>query len=191
MKLNDEQRKMVEQNHNLIYSAMRNYGIFDENFDEYYGAAAIGLCKAVLNYNSRTNNTLSTFAYACINNELYSQIRASNTESNKLNNNALSYNATYITPSGDETSGEEFMLVQKNFEKNLVFKLLFQDTIRILDNKEREIVLLRVDGHTYQEIAQHYGISRQAISNKMKKIQAKILNKMEKEGYINENFGHA
>ena len=184
MKLNDEQRKIVEQNHNLIYSAMRNYGIFDENFDDYYGAAAIGLCKAVLNYDSRTNNTLSTFAYACINNELYSQIRMKNTESNKLNDNALSYNATYMTPSGEETSGEEFMLVQKNFEKNLVFKLLFQDTIRILDNKERAMILLRANGHTYQEIANYYGVSRQAIQTKMKKIQDKLLLRLDRKSVV-------
>ena len=46
LKLNDEQRKLVEQNHNLIYSAMTKCGIRRQDFDDYYGFAAIGLCKA-------------------------------------------------------------------------------------------------------------------------------------------------
>lgn len=154
---------------------MRNYGIRDEEFDDYYSAAAIGLCKAVLNYDESTKNKLSTLAYVCINNELYSQIRAKYTKTNKLNDNTISYNATYTNESGAEMSGEEFMLIQENFEKNLVFRLLFQDAIRTLNNKEREFILLRANGHTHQEIANHYGVSRQAISNKMKKIQEKLL----------------
>ena len=43
LKLNDEQRKLVEQNHNLIYSAMTKCGIRRQDFDDYYGFAAIGL----------------------------------------------------------------------------------------------------------------------------------------------------
>ena len=34
LKLNDEQRKLVEQNHNLIYSAMTKCGIRRQDFDD-------------------------------------------------------------------------------------------------------------------------------------------------------------
>ena len=50
LKLNDEQRKLVEQNHNLIYSAMTKCGIRRQDFDDYYGFASIGLCKAAIDY---------------------------------------------------------------------------------------------------------------------------------------------
>ena len=45
IQLNDEQRKLVADNHNLIYQYL-----IDNNLpqDEYYDIAAIGLCKAAL-----------------------------------------------------------------------------------------------------------------------------------------------
>ena len=44
LKLNDEQRKLVEQNHNLIYSAMTKCGIRRQDFDDFYGFADTGFC---------------------------------------------------------------------------------------------------------------------------------------------------
>lgn len=70
MKLNDEQRKLVEQNHNLIYSAMRKFGIRRQDFDDYYGFAAIGLCKAAIDYDKTRSKSFSTYAYLCIQNEI-------------------------------------------------------------------------------------------------------------------------
>ena len=49
IQLNDEQRKLVADNHNLIYQYL-----IDNNLpqDEYYDIAAIGLCKAALKYDT-------------------------------------------------------------------------------------------------------------------------------------------
>lgn len=47
MKLSDEQVKLVEENHNLIYSFLSS-----NNFlaDDYYDLAAIALCETALHY---------------------------------------------------------------------------------------------------------------------------------------------
>ena len=70
LKLNDEQRKLVEQNHNLIYSAMTKCGIRRQDFDDYYGFAAIGLCKAAIDYDKTRCISFSTYAYLCIEYEI-------------------------------------------------------------------------------------------------------------------------
>ena len=48
--MTEEQRKLVEDNHNLIYSFLQKYHL---TIDEYYGLAAIGLCKAGKTYNGQ------------------------------------------------------------------------------------------------------------------------------------------
>lgn len=47
--MNDEQRKLVENNHNLIYAILHKYNL---PIDEYYDVAAIGLCKAAITFDA-------------------------------------------------------------------------------------------------------------------------------------------
>ena len=62
IQITEEQRKLVEENHNLIYSFLQKYNLA---IDEYYGLASIGLCKAGKTYNGDKSN-FSTYAYKCM-----------------------------------------------------------------------------------------------------------------------------
>lgn len=66
IQLNDEQRKLVADNHNLIYQYL-----IDNNLpqDEYYDIAAIGLCKAALKYDT-SKGAFSTYVYKAIKNNI-------------------------------------------------------------------------------------------------------------------------
>lgn len=174
MRLNDKQRKLVEQNHNLIYSAMRKFGIRNEKFDDYYGVAAIGLCKAIVYYNPDKQTALSTLVYSCIKNELYDQFDSERSKSMQFNKMVLPYdNVTDL--SEDSKSAEEFLLVENNFEENLISTLLFEKIIRTLNNNQQKLVRLRLNGYTYSEIAKMQGVSRQAIQDRIHTIQKKII----------------
>ena len=63
MKLNDEQRKLVADNHNLIYQYL-----IDNNLpqDEYYDIAAIGVCKAAMGYDASKGINFSTCVHKLI-----------------------------------------------------------------------------------------------------------------------------
>ena len=67
-KLTDDQRKLVEKNHNLIYTFARKYKI---NLDEYYGLLAIGLCIAARIYDPNKGLAFSTLAYQCMRNQYF------------------------------------------------------------------------------------------------------------------------
>lgn len=58
--LTQEQQKLVEDNHNLIYSILRKMNLSD---DEFYGIAAIGLCKAAMSYGKSNKVVFSTYAH--------------------------------------------------------------------------------------------------------------------------------
>lgn len=178
MKLNDEQRKLVEQNHNLIYSAMRKFGIHRQDFDDYYGFAAIGLCKAAIDYDETRSKSFSTYAYLCIQNEIMVYNKYRFRQRRKGDMNTISYN--HMLDDWDEDKNENSFLLkdEENFEKNIIFKLNFQDKCYTLNNKDRMIVDLKSKGYTYQEIAKMFGTSFQAIQQKIKRMRSTTFSRL-------------
>ena len=85
--MTDEQRKMAEQNHNLIYGFLNNNNLDEE---EYYGMAAIGLCKAVMSYDHKRGK-LSTLANKCMKNEIIRYIKYINGKTKIPSKNIISY----------------------------------------------------------------------------------------------------
>lgn len=69
--LTPQQQKLVEDNHNLIYSLAYKKNI---NLDEFYGDLAIGLCKAALAFDENRGK-FSTLAYTSMYNEYKIRLR--------------------------------------------------------------------------------------------------------------------
>ena len=65
MRMTDEQRKLVEDNHNLIYGFLNK----KELTDDYYDIVALGLCKAAMNYDE-SKGRFSTLAFKCMDREI-------------------------------------------------------------------------------------------------------------------------
>ena len=63
--LNEQQKKLVEQNHKLIYYTLKKYKL---NQEEYYDILAIGLCKAAIKFDPERSK-FSTFAMKVMYNE--------------------------------------------------------------------------------------------------------------------------
>lgn len=68
--LNKTQQKLVEDNHNLIYSFMNKNKLSFEAVEDWYGTCAVALCKAALTYNPDRNVKFSVLAYVCMSNEM-------------------------------------------------------------------------------------------------------------------------
>ena len=70
VKLTDEQRKIVEANHDFIDNFLNKY-LYD--IEEFYDLAAIGLCEAVSTYKGKCNrddNYFLNYVEDCIFNEI-------------------------------------------------------------------------------------------------------------------------
>ena len=69
-KLSEEQRKLVEDNYALTYYMLKCLGLSKSPmFDDYQGAAALGLCKAAKTYDPSAGVKFGTYATTCIANE--------------------------------------------------------------------------------------------------------------------------
>jgi RNA polymerase sigma factor, sigma-70 family len=72
IKLTDGQSALVAENHNLIYAFLRKRNLL---CDDFYGVAATGLCKAAGTYDPDRGLAFSTYAYACMANEVRQDMR--------------------------------------------------------------------------------------------------------------------
>lgn len=68
--LTDEERDLVTNNHNLIYSYLNKYNLSDD----YYDLCAIGLCRAAHFYEPERGK-FSSFAFLCMSNAIMQEWR--------------------------------------------------------------------------------------------------------------------
>lgn len=71
--LTPDQRDMVADNHNLIYGVLNKHNLCIE---DWYGCAAVGLCRAAQSYDPGRGFTFSSYAYAVMLNEIRHHLRA-------------------------------------------------------------------------------------------------------------------
>lgn len=68
--MTEEQCKLVEDNYALTYYMLKRLGLSKSPmFDDYQGAAALGLCKAAKTYDPSAGVKFATYATTCIANE--------------------------------------------------------------------------------------------------------------------------
>lgn len=72
IKLNNEQKSLVEENYALIPYMLKQLGLNKDQYsDEYFGALSLGLCKAATVFDSNKGVKFNTFAYKCMTNEVF------------------------------------------------------------------------------------------------------------------------
>lgn len=159
--LTPEQQKLVEQNHNLIYSFAMLRGA---NVDEAYGALATGLCLAARSYSPEKNVSFSTYAYRVMRNELVREWRDSRVRSipDEL---VFSYDATM--PGDDH--GHESSYLDKMDDISMVTRLdtsavEIREFIDTLSEHERDALDALFNSRTASDAADKLHISKQRIS---------------------------
>lgn len=149
MKLTEEQSKMVEDNHNLIYwyAHMKHLDV-----NEWYDILAIELCYAVMKYDP-SKSVLSTYFKLRADGVLYKQYQ----KSKLLKNSGLV--VEYI----DNQHGQADVDIVP-FEDSIIVK-------DIMDGKHGEILRLKATGYTQNEISQMLNISQAQVSRIIKKFR--------------------
>ena len=166
MKLTEEQKKLVEENHNLIYWFAKKYHI---SIEEYYDVLAQGLCMAAYHYDP-SKCSFSTYAYLCMNTEMHVEYRKTLRKSEIPQGNIFHYENAWqlsdLIPTNEKTENK---VIDRISYENLIS--LLND---ILNDKDKEVLSYILNGLTMREIAKIEGTSHQAIHNRMKKIREKV-----------------
>ena len=166
MKLTEEQKKLVEENHNLIYWFAKKYHV---PIEDYYDVLAQGLCMAAYHYDP-SKCSFSTYAYLCMNTEMHVEYRKTLRKSEIPQGNIFHYENAWqlsdLIPTNEKTENK---VIDKISYENLTS--LLND---ILNDKDKEVLSYILNGLTMREIAKIEGTSHQAIHNRMKKIRDKV-----------------
>lgn len=166
--MTDDQKKLVEDNHLLIYKVINDMKLSTECN---YGLAAIGLCKAAINYNPE-KCSFSTFAYKCIKNEIMCDYRSRNKPKRALNENLISYDVPILSQDG----GEKISLLDQiesdvSVEDEAICAVLYNKMLEQLEERDRKILLLFQKGLKQADIAKIIGISQANVSKTKRKIK--------------------
>lgn len=164
--LTSEQKKIVEDNHNLIYFYI-NKNNLDEN--EYYDLLALSLCKAAKKFDP-SKSKFSTFALHCFKMDHLIEIR--NKKAVKRDALVISLSdKIYTSDDGKETELVEII----PGDRDVFDKMILMDIPKLLDDDRLvQICKLSYLGYGQQEIAYMVGVSQSLVSRQLK-IAKKIL----------------
>ena len=180
----DEAARQLLIEHNLrlvVYISKRfeNTGI---NIEDLISIGTIGLIKAVNTFNSGKNIKLATYASRCIENEILMYLRKINAQRTEV---------SFDEPLNTDWDGNELLSsdilgtdadeVYRPLEDDADRQMLME-AIDTLDQREREIILLRFGlpqgrEYTQKEVADLLGISQSYIS----RLEKRIIDRLRKE----------
>ena len=180
----DESARQLLIEHNLrlvVYISKRfeNTGI---NIEDLISIGTIGLIKAVNTFNSGKNIKLATYASRCIENEILMYLRKINSQRTEV---------SFDEPLNTDWDGNELLLSDiLGTEEDEVYrpleddadKQMLMEAIDSLDQREREIILLRFGlpagkEYTQKEVADMLGISQSYIS----RLEKRIIDRLRRE----------
>ena len=185
----EDKNRLAEENMSLVQYVVKRFINTGIDYDELFSVALMGYVKAINSYNpTRVTKQgkpikFSTFAYRCIENEIFYFIRndkkvrektvsLQTTLSTDKNGNNLDLDSTLSTESQGELSLEE------EIAKKEVIGVLLEIINNELTDKERLIITHRfgisAENKTQNELAQMVNMSQANISKLEKNIMDKI-----------------
>lgn len=168
----EEQKRLVEENHNLIYYTLGNYRL---NPEDYYDILAIGLCKAAMNFDPKKSK-FSTFAMKVMYNEFVQYQQRENSEKRKANKNILSLNYKVDDPKNEGHMCEFGDLLTDGREPFMdVIHMYLPD---ILTKKELLACQLSYNGYDQTQIGEKLGVTQSYVSRLLKKARTKLEKEM-------------
>lgn len=153
----DETRlsKFITENHNLIYSFLSRYGF---SVDEYYGAAAEGLCKAAKKFDENRGFKFSTYAYYVMLNQVRQEMRRNKNRLTTVSYEELLYNGI------ENMTIESNLIGDKDMENNISSIIDIENKLYYLSNLELEVIASRIAGKTQKEIGKEVKKSQSYIT---------------------------
>lgn len=166
--MSKEARELAEKNHDLIYSFCNDHHI---DRDEFYGVAAIGLCKAATIFDPEKGR-FSTVAYRCMRNEYFRWLEIARVRNpDKITPLSLSY--------FEEEDREEAHKPIKpptddnDFTESIHSSMMFERLWKSLSDRERAAVAGKLNGKSNMVIGESLGITGETVRQAIKRARIK------------------
>lgn len=176
IRLTDEQRKLAEENMDLVrYVISRYIGKKLVHDEDLVSTGYIGLCNAAAAYDEKKDLRFSTFAVKCIFNEICQATRYHNAFRRTAQNEAYSLNRQIETTSGEVVEMIDLIVDPKqDTERTALNNIMCESVASYIPTcieKER-------GNYTYEELAKLRGVSRSRAHQKVKSELIKARDKL-------------
>lgn len=168
--MNDAQRKLAADNHNLIYSFLKSRHLSLDAIEDWYGTAAIGLCKAALIWDEKRGVKFPTLAYFCMNNEVGMILR----KNRKDISPTVSLDDEFTNDDGSFTLSDIIPDKRDPYAPVYIYDAI-EIAARDMSERDKKILDMIVDqGMTHTAVAAALGIAQPTVSHIYRKFFSKI-----------------
>lgn len=163
-----EQQQLTSENHNLIYGYIHKHGL---DYEEWYGEMAWALCRAAQTYDPSRGVSFATFAWECFRRRVSHCLFEASRPKRSLRQ-TVSLTRTY-----NKSEGEYDLDVEDDtdyfgaFESLVAAESFIARMTPYLQDRDVELMRYVVAGYGFPDIARMFGVSRQAIDIRVKKIR--------------------
>ena len=179
-KKNEAKQILIERNLRLVAHIAKKYQCTEVEMEDLISIGTVGLIKAIMSFDKDKKSKLGTYAARCIENEILMHFRA---------RKKCSREVSIYEPIGTDREGNEISLLDiiETEQTDAVEQMQMQQDMKslqtyidkVLDNREKEILLMRfgLRGQkelTQREIGEKLNISRSYISRIEKKALGKL-----------------
>lgn len=160
--MNDEQRKLVEDNITLVYSLVnKEYPTFVHD-DDIIQSGILGLCKAAMKWDS-SKGAFSTLAFYCIRNEIRLELRS---RQRRVETVSLE------TPVEDNLTLEDML---EGGDDTDITELMVDAYVKTLTEDERTVLELKLEGYKRQQIINITGFDLNKVKSILRMIRIKYI----------------
>lgn len=138
--------------------------------EDYYGLAAIGLCKAAIKFNDEKSK-FSTYAFLLMKHVVFQEIRKRSAEKRIPDNQVVYYQAELDDSNGGDTSTfMNYIPSKENVEENVLSEIIFKEYMSKLKERDKHIFALFSYGYKQREISKIVGCSQAQVSRVRQKL---------------------
>lgn len=166
---------LIEHNLRLVVFLAKKYESTGYDLEDLVSIGSIGLIKGINTYKIDKNIKLATYASRCIANEILMFIRKNKRRKTEISlEDALNYDSEGNELHLEDVMGTDTDAVADEFESKEE-KLLLQKELKNLDDRDKEIMIMRYGlnnskEYTQKEVADKLSISQSYISRIEKKV---------------------
>ena len=168
---------LLERYRDMVRKEARRFFLAGGDEEDLIQEGMIGLFKAVTSYEEGKNASFSSFAYLCVQRQIYTTITAFNRKKHIPLNTAISL--FEHKDQEDEFSLDEILETpEETPEELLLRKEELKDYYRMIDQNlskfEKQVMYHYLNGDNYTLIAKKLGKSDKSIDNAIQRIRRKI-----------------
>ena len=138
----------------------------------------IGLEEAIMGFSEKDNTSFYTFAVLCINRQIINYLRKMTKGKDRILNDAIAIDETIEKNICDDFNAE-FSLISQEEEKNMIKELEKNFT-----KFERDVFKFKIDGYSFEEIANILNRDVKSIYNTFQRIKIKVKKVFKKDNYL-------